>query len=420
MMGAFSLYYGPASATAPGYLTTGSQTIAGSKTFANYLSVTDTASQVRFGDVATRSGLFANSGIGCLGWQVLNLAGGWTAEGTEAAFIGSNASYALGVWGNTGLTAGNAYAPTQLASVDYSGNAAFNGNLTVGIASSPVAIIANCTTTDNPTDTTRSVGTRFTLYPAISGSQTDFAIGVNGTGIWNSVPQNSSAQGFYWFGNTTQVASIDGIGNAAFNGNVYAGGSGAARMHAITASDTTNGLLGSFGSSAFVVGEAGASGSSAGGFFVTYNQTSGSAFIGALSPGTAWRSMNVAVGGGLNFYGSTGTTVGSISNTGQAVFNGSLSVGPSPTAITNVSTYSPSLTPVSVAANTTAEQTAFTVTGLTTSDKVVVNGPAPTAGTGIVGARVVSANTLGITFVNATAGALTPASGTYTVVAIRS
>jgi hypothetical protein len=74
--------------------------------------------------------------------------------------------------------------------------------------------------------------------------------------------------------------------------------------------------------------------------------------------------------------------------------------------------YSASLTPASVAAATAAEQT-FTVTGLQVGDIVTLNGPAPTAGTGVGGVRVSAINTLAINFFNCTAGALTPASGTY-------
>jgi hypothetical protein len=89
------------------------------------------------------------------------------------------------------------------------------------------------------------------------------------------------------------------------------------------------------------------------------------------------------------------------------------------TALTKAVVYTPTLTPASVATITCAEQD-FTVSGLTTADKVIVNGPAPTAGTGIVNARVKSANTLSLTFVNPTAGSLTPASGIYSIIAIRS
>lgn len=105
---------------------------------------------------------------------------------------------------------------------------------------------------------------------------------------------------------------------------------------------------------------------------------------------------------------------------GQAGAAGSgLTVGPSGTRLTQARMYSASLTPSSVSANSTSEQT-FTVTGLATSDKVVLNGPAPTAGVVPVHARVSAADTLKVIFANVTAGSLTPASGTYLVLAVRS
>lgn len=73
----------------------------------------------------------------------------------------------------------------------------------------------------------------------------------------------------------------------------------------------------------------------------------------------------------------------------------------------------PSLTPVSVAANTTAEQS-FTIPGLQVQD--FVSGYAyalQTAGIGIANMRVSAANTLQIGFSNSTAGALTPVAGIY-------
>jgi hypothetical protein len=103
---------------------------------------------------------------------------------------------------------------------------------------------------------------------------------------------------------------------------------------------------------------------------------------------------------------------------GQALAPASVAIG-SGTALTKAVVYTPTITPASVAAATVAEQT-FTVTGLTTADKVIVNPPAIANATGIVGARVSAADTLAIRFVNPTAGALTPTSGTYTVLAFRS
>ncbi len=77
-----------------------------------------------------------------------------------------------------------------------------------------------------------------------------------------------------------------------------------------------------------------------------------------------------------------------------------------------------SLTPASVGAATSAEQT-FTVSGLAVGDFVSVNGSTGNA-SAIAGARVSAANTLAIRFINPTAGALTPGAGSYLVYVARS
>src|SRR5205823_6146927 len=64
-------------------------------------------------------------------------------------------------------------------------------------------------------------------------------------------------------------------------------------------------------------------------------------------------------------------------------------------------------TPLSVAANTTAEQQ-FAVSGIKAGEAVVVNKPTAQAGLDIVGYRVVQDGVLGITFGNATATPITP------------
>ena len=76
-----------------------------------------------------------------------------------------------------------------------------------------------------------------------------------------------------------------------------------------------------------------------------------------------------------------------------------------------------SLTPASVSAATTAEQT-FTVPGVRVGDYVDVTGVTQN-GVGIGQARVTAADTVGIRFINATAGALTPTAGTYSFLVVR-
>lgn len=80
---------------------------------------------------------------------------------------------------------------------------------------------------------------------------------------------------------------------------------------------------------------------------------------------------------------------------------------------------SAALSPVAVAAATTAEQT-FTIPGLAVGDSVVVTKPTAQAGLGLSGARVSAPNTLAINFVNPTAAAITPtAAELYEVAVIR-
>lgn len=76
--------------------------------------------------------------------------------------------------------------------------------------------------------------------------------------------------------------------------------------------------------------------------------------------------------------------------------------------------FSPSLAPVSVAANTTAEQT-FTVTGLVANSVVWLNKPTWQAGLGIGGVRVSALNTLAINYINLTSAAIVPATEIYTL-----
>lgn len=76
------------------------------------------------------------------------------------------------------------------------------------------------------------------------------------------------------------------------------------------------------------------------------------------------------------------------------------------------------LSPAAVTANTTIEQT-FPVIGLQVGSLVQVSKPTSQAGLDIAGCRVVSNNTLGITFINVTSAAITPTSGqVYNIVAL--
>lgn len=77
--------------------------------------------------------------------------------------------------------------------------------------------------------------------------------------------------------------------------------------------------------------------------------------------------------------------------------------------------YGLTISPVSVAANTTAEQT-FTLSGVQLNDVVSATKPTLQAGLGIVNARVSAANAIAITFSNNTGSPIVPtAAETYVV-----
>ena len=80
--------------------------------------------------------------------------------------------------------------------------------------------------------------------------------------------------------------------------------------------------------------------------------------------------------------------------------------------------FAPTLSPASVPANSSVEQT-FTVTGLPVGWLVYVVKPTQQAGLDIGGMRIISNNVLGITFINVTAAAIQPtASEVYSVIAL--
>ena len=79
-----------------------------------------------------------------------------------------------------------------------------------------------------------------------------------------------------------------------------------------------------------------------------------------------------------------------------------------------LSVQSVTLTPTAIGALTTAE-VAFAVSNITVSTVVWVNKPSLTANIGIVGCRTISANVIGITYVNNSAATITPPAETYVV-----
>jgi hypothetical protein len=62
-----------------------------------------------------------------------------------------------------------------------------------------------------PAFTTQSAGTKIVLYPGITSSTVDFALGIESSTIWLSVPSNTCA--FKFYAGTTELMKIGGTGN---------------------------------------------------------------------------------------------------------------------------------------------------------------------------------------------------------------
>jgi hypothetical protein len=88
-----------------------------------------------------------------------------------------------------------------------------------------------------PTVNTRSAGTKIVLYPNITASNVDYAIGMESSGQWASVP--SGGQFFKWYGGTTQAAILTGAGALTLAGALAA--SNYSGTHSGTSSGTNTG-----------------------------------------------------------------------------------------------------------------------------------------------------------------------------------
>jgi hypothetical protein len=81
----------------------------------------------------------------------------------------------------------------------------------------------NTNGTGAPAFTTRSDGTKVVLYPAISGSTVDYALGISAATMWSSIPEFSDSFKFKWYGATTEVASLNGLGAFTAIGGISGG-----------------------------------------------------------------------------------------------------------------------------------------------------------------------------------------------------
>jgi hypothetical protein len=111
----------------------------------------------------------------------------------------------------------NVIFPGQIVSTDTWDTTTGGGNIYLN-SSTGNRIDWNTNGTAAPATTTRSAGTKLVLYPAVSASSTDYGLGIESSYLWNSVP--GSGNGFKWYANTTNIATLTGTGDLTATGNI--------------------------------------------------------------------------------------------------------------------------------------------------------------------------------------------------------
>lgn len=106
---------------------------------------------------------------------------------------------------------GSSTTNTEVFSISTNGIISTTGNITI-----------NNSIIGPPSFTTRSVGTKFVLYQGVSVSSADYAIGIDNSTLWNSIP-TTTAQ-FKWYGGTTLAATLSGTGDFSITGNLSTAG----------------------------------------------------------------------------------------------------------------------------------------------------------------------------------------------------
>lgn len=139
---------------------------------------------------------FNNGGAGA--------ASGTTFNGSAAVTVSHNTLGALALTGGT-LTGQFITTDTWDAA---SGGGAIYLNNTAGNR-----IDFNTNGVAAPAFTTRSIGTKIVLYPNISATATDFALGIENNTLWYSIPTAGSTYYHKWYAATTNVMDLGGTGD---------------------------------------------------------------------------------------------------------------------------------------------------------------------------------------------------------------
>lgn len=146
---------------------------------------------------------------------------------TETGTGDAGGDFTLWNYNDAGGIKGTAFSVTRS-----SGTANFHGGINMVNTTANYIFYSNAGF-GAPATTTRSTGTKLVLFPAVTATTTDYAIGLQKNGTitegWFGVPENTVTQVWNFYGGVKKVGRIDGLGNTQWEGqgrfkNWYTGG----------------------------------------------------------------------------------------------------------------------------------------------------------------------------------------------------
>lgn len=150
-----------------------------------------------------------------------------TTSGTITVTGGTGVSVAGASGTNTiTLSIGQSVATSaspSFASVSATASAGPQLTLGNGLGASATILFSNAGVL-SPQFTTRSAGTKIVLWSQLDASNVDYAIGIDGSTQWYSVP-TASGYFFKWYGGTTTAAVMTSAGALTLAGLAYVNGS---------------------------------------------------------------------------------------------------------------------------------------------------------------------------------------------------
>ena len=189
-----------------------------------------TTSTIGYGNTAASTTNISTGAVAAATTKTLNLGTGGAASSTTNVNIGATAGGTLTINNPTTTTSGQFIVTRASDVADGKGQLYLNG-LTgnrIDFNSSGVA---------GPSFTTRSVGTKIVLYPEITATSADYAMGVESNTLWFGVPTAATSRFFKWYAGTTLLNTLDQAGNQTLVGDLAVNGGD------ITTTQTTFGLV---------------------------------------------------------------------------------------------------------------------------------------------------------------------------------